>query len=196
MNPKITKICDDAYCECDGSTPIMMLMARLPNGLLLPPQRIGDRFYGTSKVNPSTAFEVGIPVKGICIDLYRHALSGSGSAFRGTTERPVISHTQAQGAIYWAEEDGWVYELGEMAGWDVERLLEGIVPSPGGFANAPHLGELECAVGSRIMPSMIRRSAKVFKGRRCLELGEWQTNKNYRQAKSRNFGSAGSQVTA
>ncbi|MBN4172934.1 hypothetical protein BV321_01279 [Pseudomonas syringae pv. actinidiae] len=186
MDQNIKTICDDTCCTCDRSQPIIKLLAKLPNGTRVSPQGIGDRFYGTAHVAPQSAFEHGLPIKGYCADLLRHARRGQESAFRGTTERAVISHSQGQGAIYWADEDGWVYELGELSGWDVEQLLEGIVPTPAGFTGVPYPGELECAIHSRISPAMIRRAAQVFKGRRCLELGEWKVNRNYRAAKFRN----------
>lgn len=133
MEQTTTILCDDKCCTCEGSQPIIELLAKLPNGNRVPSSGIGDRFYGTAQFAPEQAFGYGIPVKGYCIDLLRHASRGRDSAFRGTTERSVISHVQAQGAIYLADEDGWVYELGDMSDWDVEKLLEGIVPILGGF---------------------------------------------------------------
>jgi len=104
---------------------MIVLKAKLPSGELVGPIGIGDRFYGTSSVALADAFTTGIPLKGNCIDLFRHANRGQGTRFRGTTERSVVSHHAGQGAIYWGGVGGWVYELGEMTGWDVERLLEG-----------------------------------------------------------------------
>ncbi len=162
---------------------MMGLKAKLPNGELVDPSPIGIRYYGTDKISPDVAFEEGIPLKGICNDLYKHVLGNPYSAFRGKTERPVISHHQEQGAIYWAEHEGWVYTLGLMQGWDAERLLEGLVPSAGGFTGSPHIGELECAIDSRISPQLIQGAHRVFKSRRFLELGEWIENKNYQKMK-------------
>lgn len=162
---------------------MMGLKAKLPNGELVDPAPIGIRYYGTDRIPPDVAFEEGIPLKGICNDLYKHVLGNPNSAFRGTTERPVISHYQEQGAIYWAEHEGWVYTLGLMEGWDAERLLEGVVPTAGGFTGSPHIGELECAIDSRVSPQLIQGANRVFKSRRFLELGEWIENKNYQKTK-------------
>ena len=161
----------------------MELKAKLPNGNLVEPKPIGIRYYGTDKIHPNVAFNEGIPLKGECNDLHAHVLGNPDSAFRGTTERPVISHHQEQGAIFWAGDEGWVYTLGFMQGWDTEQLLDGLVPTVGGFTGSPHLGELECAVDSRIRPQLIQGANKVVKSRRFLELGEWIENKNYQQLK-------------
>ncbi len=179
MDLRKKQYCDDTCCTCDSSNPMIDLKAKLSSGELVRPVGIGDRFYGTSLIDPAEAFSSGIPLKGTCIDLLRHASRGRGTRFRGTTPTSVVSHPMGQDAIYWAEAGGWVYELGEMIGWDLERLLEGRVPTINGYTGTPYPGELECSVDARILPSMIRRGARVKKGRRFLELEEWQKNKNY-----------------
>ncbi|CRM19842.1 hypothetical protein [Pseudomonas sp. 24 E 13] len=170
--------CDDA-CYCERSEPIMELKARLPNGEFEAAAPLGDQqYYGTSYLHPSVAFIEGLPLKGFCVDLLRHAGKGHDSRFRGTTPFLMVNETLGQGAMCWAELGGWVYELDNIPGWNVEKLLNGKVPTVSGFTGAPYPGEMEGAIDSRIPPSMIRRAGQVIKLRRFLTVSEWTINKN------------------
>ena len=173
------QLCSDETCYCEGSLPMMALKARLPNGEFVDPAMLGThQYYGTSDLTPDVVFTEGVPLKGVCVDLLRHAGKGSGSRFRGTTPILVVNEALGQGAMCWADVGGWVYELDNIPGWDVERLLDGKVPTASGFGGAPYPGEMEGAIDSRIPGSMIRRGGQVMRLRRFLVVKEWTTNKN------------------
>ncbi|UCP11543.1 hypothetical protein K5R88_07885 [Pseudomonas sp. MM213] len=158
---------------------MMILTARLPNGAFEAPAKLGtQQYYGTSNLTPDVAFTKGLPLKGFCVDLLRHAGKGRDSRFRGTTPFLMVNEALGQGAVCWADEGGWVYELDNIPGWDVEKLLAGKVPTANGFAGAPFPGEMEGAIDSWILPSMIRRAGKVERSRRFLVVNEWTINKN------------------
>lgn len=172
-------LCSGDACYCNSSQPMMGLRARLPNGVLEPPAPLGtQQYYGISDLLPEVAFTQGLPIKGSCIDLLWHASKGYGSRFRGTTSFLMVSEKLGQGAMCWADVGGWVYELDNIPGWDVEKLLFGIVPTPTGFTGAPFPGELEGAIDSRIPPHMIRRAGQVIRRRKHLKVEEWTDNKN------------------
>lgn len=173
------RMCSDQACHCERSEPMMELKARMPNGEFEPAALLGEQqYYGTSDLHPTVAFTEGLPLKGFCVDLYRHAGKGLNSRFRGTTPFLMVNAELGQGAICWADLGGWVYELDSIPGWNVEKLLDGKVPTVNGFTGAPFPGELEGAIDSRIHPSMIRRAGQVIKLRRFLTVSEWTTNKN------------------
>lgn len=172
-------LCSDETCYCESSLPMMELKARLPNGEFVAPAKLGThQYYGTSDLTPDVAFTEGVPLKGVCIDLLRHAGKGRDSRFRGTTPILVVNEALGQGAMCWADEGGWVYELDSIPGWDIEKLLDGKVPTANGFGGAPYPGEMEGAIDSRIPGSMIRRAGQVKRLRRFLVVKEWTTNKN------------------
>ncbi len=173
------RLCTDEACYCERSEPIMELKARLPNGEFEAAAPLGDQqYYGTSDLAPSVAFTEGLPLKGFCIDLLRHAGKGRDSRFRGTTPLLMVNEVLGQGAMCWADVGGWVYELDNIPGWNVEKLLDGKVPTANGFIGAPFPGELEGAIDSRIPPSKIRRAGQVVRSRRFLTVNKWMTNQN------------------
>ncbi|EME9750178.1 hypothetical protein N0725_04935 [Pseudomonas aeruginosa] len=174
-----SQLCSDDACVCERSQPMMNLMARLPDGQYVGAQALGgQQYYGTSSVPLEVAFAEGIPLKGMCVDLLRHASRGYGSQFRGTTRFFVLNEAMGQGAACWADVGGWVYELNNIPGWDVEKLLSNKVQTATGFGGAPYPGELEGAVDSRIQPSMIIRGGQVQRERRFLTVVEWIYNRN------------------
>lgn len=119
------RLCSDDACYCQSSQPMMEVKARLPNGELVAPAKLGtQQYYGTSDLTPEVAFTQGLPLKGFCIDLLRHAGKGRDSRFRGTTPFLMISEEHGQGAMCWADVGGWVYELDNIPGWDVESRPE------------------------------------------------------------------------
>lgn len=142
-------------------------------------------FYGTHKVGIEEAFRSGIPLKGNDWRLLEHVLQtphnghNALSAFRGTTMLANINPTLGQGAIHWAEEGGWVYEIGPMKGWNPEKLLEGQVQVAGRFKGAPHIIELETSVPARIAPHQIYKAGLVVESAGCLVVREWKFNPNY-----------------
>lgn len=138
--------------------------AVLPNGREIPCTFVGDGFHGTSKYTPEQVFADGIPPKGNDRRLYEHALGNESSAFRGTTAYPSIS-PNGQGAVYWADVGGWVYEIEHVPMWSLEKELQGQVPGPTGFENCPNVGELEQATPARIEVNRIVRAFVVEAGR-------------------------------
>lgn len=155
------------------------LRAILPNQEEVPGERSGMRFYGTSTVPPDVAFKQGIPLKGDDRRLLAHVNGNDNSAFRGTTAVPLLNPKLGQGAIFWATEGGWVYEVGPMMGWDPGRLLEGRVNIIGLYWNAPNSMEGEISVPSRIEPGSIYKAALVKEKGDSLGLGTWIYNPNY-----------------
>lgn len=142
----------------------MPFLAVLPNGREIRRTYVGDGFHGTSKFAPDSVLANGIPPKGADRRLYEHALGNEASAFRGTTELPVIS-SSGQGAAYWADVGGWVYEVESVSMWALEKELQGQVPRPDGFGNCPNVGELEQATPARIDATQIVRAFVVEAGR-------------------------------
>lgn len=140
------------------------LLALLPSGREVSCTYVGDGFHGTSKYPPESVFVDGIPPKGGDRRLYEHALGNDASAFRGTTTLPVIS-AAGQGAAYWADVGGWVYELDGVPLWALEKELEGQVPIPTGFGNCPNVGELEQATPAQISAGRVLRAFVVEAGR-------------------------------
>lgn len=159
--------------------------AILPNLQEVSAERSGDRYYGTHHVSPEVAFQHGIPLKGTDrrllehVEAHMYSKSNEKSAFRGTTALPVINPDMGQGAIFWAQEGGWVYLIGPMMGWDPGRLLEGRVSVMGKFGNAPFSMEGEISVPSRIEPSRIIKAAIVKEKGDRLVLDAWKYNPNY-----------------
>lgn len=75
-----------------------------------------------------------------------------GSAFRGTTEQIFNNGHQRAGA--WADVGGWVYEIEGQPSWNVNQLLEGRVPKPGGgFESNMMRAENEQAILATVPPS-------------------------------------------
>lgn len=139
-------------------------LAILPNGSEIGCTFEGDGFHGTYLFAPEDVKANGIPAKGDDRRLYEHALGNSTSAFRGTTVFPLIS-AAGQGAVYWAGEGGWVYEVENLPMWALEEELQGRVPALGGFTGCPNVGELEQATPARIEHHRIVRVFEVTLGR-------------------------------
>lgn len=155
------------------------LKAILPNDEEVSAQPAGRRFYGTSMVSLEVAFAHGIPLKGHDRRLLEHIRGNEESAFRGTTALPVINHAMWQGALYWADEGGWVYEIVPAMGWDPGQLLEGQVSMLGVFWNAPHATEGEVSIPSRIEPCWIYQGSLVKQKGDRLVIDKWILNPNY-----------------
>ena len=98
----------------------------------------------------------GLPGRGNNIDLIAHAGNAPDRAFRGTTQMMMTPDGQA-GAMLWADEGGFVIELKNVKGYDVNEVLEGRVRKPDGSfgGNAVH-GEVEIAVPGRIKPEQVK----------------------------------------
>ncbi|MGZ2745658.1 hypothetical protein [Burkholderia stagnalis] len=107
----------------------------------------------------------GLPGRGNNIDLVEHAGGAHDRAFRGTTVMMMTPDGQA-GAILWADEGGFVIELKNVKGYDVNAALEGRVRKPDGSfgGNAVH-GEVEIAVPGRIKPEQVEAVYEVVMSR-------------------------------
>lgn len=107
----------------------------------------------------------GLPGRGNNIDLVEHAGGAHDRAFRGTTVMMMTPDGQA-GAILWADEGGFVIELKNVKGYDVNAVLEGRVRKPDGSfgGNAVH-GEVEIAVPGRVKPEQVEAVYEVVMSR-------------------------------
>ena len=153
--------------------------ALLPSGTLVPPDTYGSGFHGTSEVTAEVALTEGLPARGTNWSLLEHSEQRGNSAFRGTTQ--VASNPSTEGgAAYWAGEGGLVFDVRDVPLWDINSLLEGRVPTPGGFRGNLMYGENEMATLSRIPPERIYRYGVVIESRGRLLVGEWIPNPRYR----------------
>lgn len=155
------------------------MKAILPDDQEVAPEPFGMLNYGTDEIDIGEAFENGIPLKGHDRRLQAHVLGNHQSAFRGTTSLANINPALGQGAVFWADVGGWVYEIGPMLGWNPEKLLAWHVDSNGRPANFPHAGELETSVPSRIEPHQIYKAGQVEQSARTLVVRKWIYNPNY-----------------
>lgn len=97
----------------------------------------------------------GLPGRGSNIDLIQHANGAGDRAFRGTTILRGTAEGQA-GAVLWADEGGFVIELKNVKGYDVNSALEGRVQKfDGSFGGNPMHGEIEIAVPGRVKPEQV-----------------------------------------
>lgn len=155
------------------------LKAILPNNKEASAERMGERYYGTNKIKPDEAFNNGIPLKGMDRRLLEHLEGNEQSAFRGTTVFSNVNPHMGQGAAMWADEGGWVYQIGPVKGWDPGRLLEGLVEQNGRFQDSPTMMELEVTVPSRIEPHLIIKAGIVEEIDVHLVVRKWEYNPNY-----------------
>lgn len=132
------------------------------------------RYYGTKDFGPNDCLaHDGLPRRGEDIDLIGHADRPPGydpnrSAFRGTTPYP-LSPLKDSGAVLWAGEGGWIYEIKCYVGYDLNCLLDGKIPNGiGGFRGPKYIGEHEDAIPARVPKGFISRIGIVKKGRRGL----------------------------
>jgi hypothetical protein len=154
--------------------------AILPNGRSVPPTSWHGGYHGTSTIPPEIALVRGLPGRGDDLRLQEHSESKSHSAFRGLTEF-VSDPVSGNGAAYWADEGGWVYEVRGVPIWDVNTLLEGRVPTPNGFRGNLMYGESELATLAAVPPERIKAWGRVeadSQGR--LAVLRWYPNPAYR----------------
>lgn len=164
--------------------------AILPNGAEVPPPGYHGGFYGNSAISPDMIKESGgFTSRGDNASwrLYEHAESvqGNVSAFRGTTNYVSL---EDQGAAYWADEGGWVYEIRHVPTWDVNLLLEGRVDAAGGYRGNIMSMESEAAIPAKIPLYCIKKWGKVstsMAGK--LFVPEWDINSFYDHQKCTNY---------
>lgn len=100
-------------------------------------------------------------MRGSDIDLIRHTEPPPAwpvaSAFIGTVPFPKAPGYDA-GAVYWADEGGWVYHIDSWPGYDLNALLDGKIPDGmGGYRGPKHCGEQEVAIPAPVPMQSIRR---------------------------------------
>jgi hypothetical protein len=145
----------------------------LVNGIKIKPLTYPKLFHGTDRATLGVNADVpakevaakiyadGLPGRGDNIDLIQHAANAPNRAFRGTTEAMQTQDREA-GALLWADEGGFVIELKNVKGYDVNAELEARVPKPDGSfgGNSVH-GEIEIAVPGRIKPEQVEQVYEV-----------------------------------
>lgn len=155
--------------------------AILPDGSEYPPDSLMGGYYGTSLLTPEAVEEAGgLEARGSNMSLLAHVEQHTkDSAFRGTTE--VLSTPDGTaGAVLWAGEGGFVFEIRGVPTWNVNRALEGRVPGPLGFQDNPMGGELENVVVARVPWNKIRRTGQVSATRTGrLVIREWKENPHF-----------------
>jgi len=138
-----------------------MPRAVLPDGTALEAESYVGGYHGTSTNPDKVVRDHGFPAKGPIEDwrLLEHSEESSegASAFRGTTIFPSFPGVY-QGAAYWADEGGWVYELRGVPTWELDSDLEGRVKRPDGTYRGNLMrGEVERAVPAQIPLECIPR---------------------------------------
>jgi hypothetical protein len=149
-------------------------MVVLPNGQKLAPDSYGGGFHGTDEP-PQVVTRQGLPERGDDWRLLEHAEGRSSSALRGTTA-VASDPVNEGGAAYWAGEGGYVYEIRGVPTWNVNKNLEGRVPTGGGRfrGNLMH-GENEYAIPARVPPEKIKRWGVVKADPRGRLYVDWQS---------------------
>ncbi|MEQ5841059.1 hypothetical protein N0A02_16660 [Paraburkholderia acidicola] len=148
------------------------------NGVKIKPLIYPKLYHGTNvgtlgfdadmsaKEVAAKIYAEGLPGRGDNIDLIQHAAGASDRAFRGTTEMMLTPDGEA-GALLWAEEGGFLVQLKNVKGYDVNAALEGRVPKPDGtFGGNAVRGEQEIAVPGKIKPEQIEQVYEVVKNSR------------------------------
>lgn len=169
--------------------PIAMIGSKV-----LQPRILDKAFYGNKQLPPGyqtieDIFKKGLPERGQNWDLNSHVeeswkLKGgqnpvNDTAFRGTT--PQISSPDGTiGAINWADEGGYVYEIRGVPGWEVNTALEGRVAKPDGtFRDNLMSGELETAIPAKVPGKFICRVGRPSlsnSGRLIIRSTDWVVN--------------------
>lgn len=145
----------------------------LVNGLKVEPHLYPKLFHGADRATlgvdaqmpakevAEKIYAEGLPGRGDNIDLIQHAGNAPDRAFRGTTEMMLTPDRQA-GAILWADDGGFVVELKNVKGYDVNAALEGRVQkSDGSFGGNSVQGEIEIAVPGRVKPEQVNKVFEV-----------------------------------
>jgi hypothetical protein len=150
--------------------------AILPNGQKLPPDNYAGGYHGTT-LPPEVVMKEGLPSVGDDWRLIQHSEQSSNSAFRGVTQVPSDPVNQG-GAAYWADKGGYVYQVKGVPTWNVNKALQGRVPTGGGTfrGNLMH-GENEYVIPAHVPPEKITRWGVVKANPRGWLYVEWQTGK-------------------
>lgn len=150
---------------------IVGLKFALVNAKKVQPAIFPVLYHGTAEESPEIFTEnSGLPARGKDVDLIRHVeppvARDETSAFRGTVPYPQSPALDA-GACHWAGAGGWVYEIKNYLGYDINQVLEGRVPNGiGGFRNPHTTGEQEVAIPARVPNAFVARIGYVKSRRR------------------------------
>lgn len=152
----------------------------LVNGAKVKPLNYPKLFHGADRATLGVSADMpakevaakiyteGLPGRGSNIDLIEHAAAAPDRAFRGTTLMMRTPDGQG-GAMLWADEGGFVIELKNVKGYDVNATLEGRVKkADGSFGGNPVHGEIEIAVPGRIKPEQVEQVYEVVRTGRGL----------------------------
>lgn len=126
-------------------------------------------YHGSSTFSPTELTGAdGLPLRGNDIDLIRHieppTTRAEESAFRGTV--PFPSYPAITGsAVDWAGEGGWIFQVSDWRGYDVNAELEGRIPDGKGGFRGPLMEEQEIAIPARVPARFVTRVGKVKRGR-------------------------------
>ncbi|WP_224023274.1 hypothetical protein, partial [Burkholderia vietnamiensis] len=150
------------------------------NGVKIKPLNYPKLFHGADRATLGVSADMpakevaakiyaeGLPGRGNNIDLIEHAAGAPDRAFRGTTLMMRTPDGEG-GAMLWADEGGFVIELKNVKGYDVNAMLEGRVKkADGSFGGNPVHGEIEIAVPGRIKPEQVELVYEVVRTGRGL----------------------------
>ena len=155
--------------------------ALLPGGSPLAPDSMLGGFHGTSLSTPAKVRSAGgFTAHGTNPSLLDHVEQRKlDSAFRGTTEL-LSTPGGAAGAVQWAGNGGYVYEIRGVPTWDVNKALEGRVHSAGTYGGNPVRGELENAIPGEVPWTRVKRVGRVATNRAGqLVVSSWETNPSF-----------------
>ncbi len=147
---------------------------------IVKPQTCGVRHHGTNTITEQD-FEInrGLPAKGSDIDLIRHVepppQRKEESAFRGTTPFPRSPIDDRTGAIYWAGDGGFLYQIQNWKGYNISELLDGRIKNGMGMFRSPHMtAEHETAVPARVPAEFIKRIGRVSENDHGQPIVKWR----------------------
>jgi hypothetical protein len=146
------------------------------NGEPVNPTRYKLLYHGTDSPTVDEARSGGgLAAKGDDLELIHHAepLAGASrqSAFRGTVQVP-LSAILDSGAALWGR---WVYQITDYPGYDINSLLQGRIPTPGGFRGPLMRGEQEIAIPAEVPLVNIALAGEVIQGSRGPKV-QWLEN--------------------
>lgn len=147
----------------------------LVNGVKIKPLTYPKLFHGADRATLGVSAEMpakevaakiyaeGLPGRGSNIDLIEHAGGAPDRAFRGTALMMRTPNGEG-GAMLWADEGGFVIELKNVKGYDVNATVEGRVKkADGSFGGNPVHGEIEIAVPGKIKPEQVEQVYEIVR---------------------------------
>lgn len=145
-------------------------------GARIKPGRYSILYHGTDRHPHNSVRTAGLPRKGTDLELLRHAEppyeAQSNSAFRGTTQF-LLSALRDAGAALWGQ---FIYEVSDYPGYDIEALLNGRIPCPGGFRGVLMQGEQEIAIPAEVPLPNVTKAGRVKANSRGQPVVEWEVS--------------------